>query len=231
MQTAYAAADKNVDGTNCESGTRRLLARMGESAKLPTPTYQNPPAGWRHGDGTTGVSLRARRQVQGIRPEGFGCCRCGKFRNPHNAASTEQRCNAYAECGRPGAHLLAVKLFRPIKNTQIHIDLAVARRKAGLSQSDLAHLIAVHPSRVSQFECGKAQPSLQEVAALSVIYGKPIDSLLSGMLNDVVGNLTYRFGTMPKAKVPWRRYHNRAHTLSQLAKRLETFSQELDGAG
>ena len=108
-----------------------------------------------------------------------------------------------------------------MENQSIALDLKAARRKAGLLQADCAHLIGVHPSRISLIENGRARPSLFEIATLSVVYGKPIESLLAPLMEDVIRCLVDRLASLPAAPKGRRGTFNRAHTLSQLAIRLE----------
>lgn len=117
-----------------------------------------------------------------------------------------------------------------MQNKNVALHLQVQRKKAGLLQSDLAHLLAIHPSRMSLFENGRSEPSLSEIAALSLIYGKPIENLLHDIFHDVVGNLISRLRTLPPVEQNCRGTFNRAHTLSQLAIRLETQTKYQDGA-
>lgn len=111
-----------------------------------------------------------------------------------------------------------------MKNQSIALDLKVWRRKAGLTQVDLAHLLSASPSRVSQIEAGGSLPRPDELLALSLIYGKPLNALVSGLLDNVAYGLVGRLRRMPPAPKNWRAGFNRAHTLSGLARRLETFN-------
>lgn len=96
------------------------------------------------------------------------------------------------------------------------LDLKVQRRKAGLSQKDCAHLLGVHPSRISLLESGHAIPKVAELFTLSVIYGKALGTFFTDAFEDVRELLQERLTTLP------RRYQfNRRNTLSQLAERLE----------
>lgn len=57
------------------------------------------------------------------------------------------------------------------------LDLKVARRKAGLTQSDLAHLLEIKKSRVSKIERGMKQYRFREIVALSLIYDRSLYQL------------------------------------------------------
>lgn len=107
------------------------------------------------------------------------------------------------------------------KQNRIALDFRVARNKAGLRQIDVAHLLDVQHARISQIENGKRLPTVLETATLSIVYGKPMESLLSGLLDEVVGNLVERMKTVPSVPRDLPETFNRVHTLSQLARRLE----------
>lgn len=105
------------------------------------------------------------------------------------------------------------------------LELKVARRKAGLSQADCAHLLGVHPSRISLLESGKAVPSIHHICRLSVMYGRSFESLFSDIYDDARRNLRKCLHTMPEAPARWLGQFNRENTLRALAHRL---SSELD---
>jgi len=103
----------------------------------------------------------------------------------------------------------------------VALDFKVARNKAGLRQVDVAHLLGVQEARISQIENGKALPTALETAMLSIIYGRKIESLLSGLRDEVVDGLTERLQTVPPVPRDLPETFNRLHTLSELARRLE----------
>ena len=107
-------------------------------------------------------------------------------------------------------------------NKSIALDLKVARRKTGLRQVDLAHLLAIDKQRVCRLERGETLPTVGEVAALSFVYGKPMEALLSGLVDATIVNLAARLRTLPDAADGGEEPgFNRAHTLAELARRLE----------
>lgn len=110
----------------------------------------------------------------------------------------------------------------------IALDLKAARRKAGLLQSDLAHLLNIDRSKVSLLESGKLWPSLPQITMLSLIYGKTIESLLTGLRDDVVNRLVAKLANMPPVALNRADTFNRAYTLSQLAIRLEAITRRAD---
>ncbi|MCB2052416.1 MAG: helix-turn-helix transcriptional regulator, partial [Novosphingobium sp.] len=62
-------------------------------------------------------------------------------------------------------------------NTQLALDLRLARRKAGFTQDDAAHLLGVRAPRLSVLEQGRKRPNLVQICTLSLIYGRSFESL------------------------------------------------------
>jgi len=59
-------------------------------------------------------------------------------------------------------------------------DLRAERRRAGLSQFDIAHLLGRHVSKVSRYEQLRRLPNLETALAYEVILGKPVAILFRG---------------------------------------------------
>ena len=109
------------------------------------------------------------------------------------------------------------------------LDLKVARRKSGLTQADCAHLLDVHPSKISHLECGAPDPTLRDICGLSLIYGKSFESLFADLHAELRGLMRQQLTTMPAARGNWIGRFNRADTLDRLARQLEA-SDATDGA-
>jgi len=63
--------------------------------------------------------------------------------------------------------------------------LRASRKKAGLSQDDLAFLLGCETgTKVSRYELFRRQPGLPTVFALEAIFGKPARELFAGMYED-----------------------------------------------
>lgn len=106
-------------------------------------------------------------------------------------------------------------------------DLKVARKKAGLTQQDCAHLLDVQKSKICLLEQGKALPSVLEICTLSLLYGRTFESLFGSMFADATANLKDRLATLPVSSNRWLGRFTRQNTLNRLADRLEereTFS-------
>ena len=100
------------------------------------------------------------------------------------------------------------------------LDLKVARRKSGLSQEDCAHLLGVHPTKISVLEHGRAMPSVREICTLSLIYGKSFESLFGPVMTEAEGQLRERLPTLPDCPKKWLGRFNRQGTLNRLSERL-----------
>lgn len=103
------------------------------------------------------------------------------------------------------------------------LDLKVARKKAGLTQQDCAHLLNVHKSRICNLEQGNTVPSVIEICTLSLIYGKSFESLFGSMFAEARSSLRERLGTLPTPSVRWIGRFNRQNSLNRLAARLDEY--------
>ena len=101
-----------------------------------------------------------------------------------------------------------------------NLDLKVQRRKSGLSQEDVAHLIGVHPSKISTLEAGKTLPSLKDIAALSVIFGKSFEEFVHSFVQEARKQIGARLPSMPEAPKRWLSHFNRQHTIDAMADQL-----------
>ena len=115
------------------------------------------------------------------------------------------------------------------RDKSIAHDLRVARQKAGLRQVDCAHLLGVAESRISQLETGRSLPTTKQLAMLSIVYGKPMEALTSGFLDEILAGLIGRLETMPPVRQDTTETFNRTHTLSELAVRLEVLTSRRHG--
>jgi len=114
--------------------------------------------------------------------------------------------------------------------TQFALDLRVARRKAGLTQRDCAHLLAIHTSRLSNLEHGSYLPSLPEICELSLIFGRSFESLFAQTFADARIRLKERILTLPKDTRSYVGTMNRENTIEQLAIRLAEETSDHDRA-
>lgn len=106
-------------------------------------------------------------------------------------------------------------------STQFAHDLRLARRKAGYTQGDLAHLLDSHQSVVSDLEQGKLRPTLEQIIALSLIYGRTFESLFGAVMAERREHLTVRLGSLPDPGKTTAHTFNRDGSLSRLGRRLK----------
>ncbi len=58
--------------------------------------------------------------------------------------------------------------------------IAALRRRAGMSQAELARLLKVSASAIGMYEQGRRQPAADTLVALGGIFGVSVDYLLTG---------------------------------------------------
>jgi len=105
-------------------------------------------------------------------------------------------------------------------NTQFALDLRLARRKAGLTQADTAHLLGVRTPRLSLLEHGRKRPTLVEVCTLSTIYGRSFESLFAAIMEEVRLAIRERITTLPTKVRQCGATLNREASLKSLERRL-----------
>lgn len=105
--------------------------------------------------------------------------------------------------------------------TEFALDLRKARRNAGFMQSDIAHLMASHQSRISDLEQGRKEPTLREIVALSLIFGRSFESLFSIIMRRARDELSRRIDDLPENARNFTGTFNRASSIERLCDRLE----------
>ncbi|WP_298921478.1 helix-turn-helix transcriptional regulator [uncultured Roseobacter sp.] len=113
-------------------------------------------------------------------------------------------------------------------STQFALDLRLARRKAGYTQGDVAHLLSSHQSLVSELEQGQRGPTLEQIIELSLIYGRSFESLFDALLADRQKALSGRLRRLPEPDKQTANIFNRSSSLKRFRKRLE--NQTLHGS-
>ncbi len=68
--------------------------------------------------------------------------------------------------------------------TNLPANLALLRKKSGLTQVELAERLGVSRQAISKWEVGTAVPSIESLVSLSALYGVTVDSLLKGCPED-----------------------------------------------
>lgn len=113
-------------------------------------------------------------------------------------------------------------------STQFAQDLRLARRKAGYTQGDLAHLLGCQQSLVSEFEHGKVRPSLTHIIELSLIYGRSFESFFGEVMAEAREEVSIRLLGLPDPGRATAHTFNRDGSLAKLQRRLK---QETDHGG
>ncbi len=114
--------------------------------------------------------------------------------------------------------------------TEFALDLRHARRKSGLSQQDVGHLLSINQSTYSDFERGKIVPSLEQICQLSLIYGRSFQSYFERITSGVKPRLAERLEELPVKQRLGLRVFNRGRTLGRLRLRLKPLSEAHDSS-
>jgi transcriptional regulator with XRE-family HTH domain len=107
-------------------------------------------------------------------------------------------------------------------STQFALDLRLARRKAGYTQGDVAHLLSSHQSLVSELEKGRRRPNLEQIVEMSLIYGRSFESFFGELLAERQQVLQKRLARLPELAKPSAHTFNRASSLQRLRRRLDS---------
>lgn len=105
-------------------------------------------------------------------------------------------------------------------SSQFALDLRLARKKAGYTQDDIAHLLSAHQSVVSALEHGKRHPNVAEIVELSLIYGRSFESFFDEVMTDCKKRLSVRLATLPSPGRKTGSTFNRPGSLARLKGRL-----------
>ena len=104
--------------------------------------------------------------------------------------------------------------------TQFAFDLRLARKKAGYTQADIAHLLSSHQSVVSDLERSQVRPTLEQIIELSLIYGRSFESFFAEMMSSCSSTLSKRLERLPSQSRHTAHTFNRSGSLSRLKHRL-----------
>lgn len=104
--------------------------------------------------------------------------------------------------------------------TEFALDLRHARRKSGLSQQEVAHLVAVNQATYSRFENGELVPSVAQLCTLALIYGRSFTSYFERITTAQKPRLKRQIDELPPKSRPRVRIFNRARTLEKMRQRL-----------
>lgn len=105
-------------------------------------------------------------------------------------------------------------------STEFALDLRAARRKAGYTQGDIAHLLDHHQSHVSDLETGQERPTLVEIVTLSLIYGKSFERFFCEVMQECKAGLRARLNSLPALHSQTAGTFNRDSSIEKLSRRL-----------
>lgn len=105
-------------------------------------------------------------------------------------------------------------------STEFALDLRLARRKSGFTQRDIAHLLGAHITLVSELECGRRRPNLDQIVTLSLIYGRSFESFFAERMKVARDKLRTRILHMPEGVRSYVETFNREASIDRLARRL-----------
>ena len=105
-------------------------------------------------------------------------------------------------------------------STEFALDLRLARRKAGFTQRDIAHLLGARDAHVSEMEQGRQRPTLEQIVTLSLIYGRSFESLFADLMKTARVKLQRRIVRMPTGVRSVVGTFNRDASIERLARRL-----------
>jgi len=109
-------------------------------------------------------------------------------------------------------------------NNTFASDLKNARLEAGLTQEDCAHLLGVSASRISSFENGHTIPSLRDICAFSILFGRSFESLFNDIFDEVKAHMNASFETMPEGPELRDGNFERQNSLNRLYERLNDYN-------
>ena len=105
-------------------------------------------------------------------------------------------------------------------------DLCLARRKAGLTQSDLVHLLRASSKEITALELGRRLPSVPQLCELSLIYGRSFESLYAELMERGKVRLAEQLPSLPREVRNHAGTLNRASTLERMARRISQSGED-----
>lgn len=100
-------------------------------------------------------------------------------------------------------------------------SLIDARRKAGLSQADCAHLLGVSQAHVSRLERGRSVPSVTDLCGIAILFGRTMELLVEPLFRDRAMTIRKRLFDLPDVRTGWLGQFVRNNALRNLEARVE----------
>ncbi|MES9962190.1 MAG: helix-turn-helix transcriptional regulator [Candidatus Sedimenticola sp. 20ELBAFRAG] len=115
-------------------------------------------------------------------------------------------------------------------HNSLSVELRSARKASGFLQKDLAQLLGVQQSKISQYEAGKRIPDRVHFLKLAIIYGSAFEQFQAQQLKQTQQKLLDNLGTLPTDIPVTANTYNRLASLEHLRHRLLTETTAYDPA-
>lgn len=112
-------------------------------------------------------------------------------------------------------------------STQFALDLRLARRKSGLTQSDVALLIGTQQSTIGALEKGDQRPTVEQVCMLSLVFGRSFESLFADVLEEGRTRLRANLPELPASRQRTAETFNREASLKRLERQLASEAHDV----
>lgn len=113
-------------------------------------------------------------------------------------------------------------------STQFGLDLRLARRKSGFTQSDVAQLIDSHQSTIAALENGKWLPTIEQICLFSLIFGRSFEGLFAELLEEGRAHLRRNLPRLAETQDGHAMANNRDASLQKLERGLAVTASEYD---
>ena len=113
-------------------------------------------------------------------------------------------------------------------STQFGLDLRLARRKSGFTQSDVAQLIESHQSTIAALENGKWLPTIEQICLFSLIFDRSFESLFAKLLEEGRARLRRNLPSLAETQNGQAMASSRDASLQKLERGLTATATEHD---
>jgi transcriptional regulator with XRE-family HTH domain len=106
-------------------------------------------------------------------------------------------------------------------STKFANELRSARKKPGFTQRDLAHLIECHQSTIAAFEKGKSGPTIDQLIAVSVVFGRAFVAVFEELVETAREKLRRNILSLPDSAEWYSLRSRRNASIDDLGRRLK----------
>ena len=99
--------------------------------------------------------------------------------------------------------------------------LREARKKAGFSQADCAHLLGVTQTHISNLECGRTVPTAADLIGVAVLFGRTTEHLGETVFRDRTETIRRNLFDLPDRQRHWLGRFVRNNALANLEDRVD----------